>query len=247
MPANLQNIPSANPSTERLRLGGLQRLLRGDLESIHNSVERSSPKQAAFYITIILVGAGLYGGAVGTWRSPLQGGFTAIKFPLIVLLTAFGNGLLNAMLAPLLGLNLGFRQSFIAVLMSFTTAAAILGSFSPLVWFLTWNMPPLEAGGPVPFQAHALHLLTQILLIAFAGTAANLRLLQLLRRFSPSPGTAGRVLLAWLAGNLLLGGQLSWILRPFVGSPGLPVEFLRNDALRGNFFEAVLRTAKSLF
>ena len=49
------------------------------------------------------------------------------------------------------------------------------------------------------------------------------------------------------AGNLLLGSQLSWLLRPFVGSPGLPIEFIRKEAFHGNFFEAVLRAAKHLF
>jgi hypothetical protein len=233
--------------TSNLRLTQVPVLLRGELESIRSSVERTNVTQAAFYVAVILLGAGLYGGAVGAWRSPVQGAFTALKFPLILLLTTLGNALLNAMLAPLLGLNLRFRQSLMAILMSFTIAAAILGSFSPLVWFITWNMPPLEPGSPIPFQAHALHLLTQILLIAFAGVAANLRLLQLLQQLSGSKTVGGRVLLAWLAGNLLLGGQLSWMLRPFVGSPGLPVEFLRRDALHGNFFEAVLHTLKSLF
>jgi hypothetical protein len=68
---------------------------------------------------------------------------------------------------------------------------------------------------------------------------ANLRLLALLRRFAPTRGAAVATLLAWLGGNLLLGTQLSWVLRPFIGTPGLPVEFLRDEPLRGNFFEAV--------
>ena len=65
-------------------------------------------------------GAGLYGAAMGCWRDPMQALYTAIKFPLIILLTAAGNAMLNAMLAPLLGLNISFRQSFLAILMSFT-------------------------------------------------------------------------------------------------------------------------------
>ena len=55
------------------------------------------------------------------------------------------------------------------------------------------------------------------------------------------------VLFAWLAGNLLLGSQLSWILRPFIGSPGLPVEFVRPTALKGNFYETVFRSVINLF
>jgi len=38
-----------------------------------------------------------------------------LKFPLIILLTTAGNALLNAMLAPLLGLNIPFRQSCSAI------------------------------------------------------------------------------------------------------------------------------------
>jgi hypothetical protein len=210
-------------------------------------MEHPTAAQIVLYLLLIIFGAGVYGASVGSWRSPVQGGYTAIKFPLILLLTAFGNALLNAMLAPLLGLNLRFRQTLLAVLMSFTIAAVILGSFGPIVWFVTWNIPPLKTGQGAALTAHSVHLLTQVCLIAFAGVVANLRLIQLLRRLSGSVRIARRILFAWLAGNLLLGSQLSWLLRPFVGSPGLPVEFLRKEAFHGNFFEAVLRAAKNLF
>lgn len=222
-------------------------LLRGEPERMHRSLEHTSGAQVGFYLLIIILGAGLYGGSVGSWRSPLQGGYTAIKFPLILLLTAFGNALLNGMLAPLLGLNLRFRQTLLAVLMSFTIAAAILGSFGPMVWYVTWNMPPLQAAQGSSLTTHSFHLLSQVCLIAFAGIVANLRLVQLLQRLSGSPRIARRILFAWLAGNLLLGSQLSWLLRPFVGSPGLPIEFIRKEALHGNFFEAVWRAARNLF
>ena len=71
-------------------------------------------------------GAGLYGAAMGWWRDPQQALYVAVKFPLIILLTTPGNALLNAMLAPLLGLNIPLRQSCSAILMSFTVTAAIL-------------------------------------------------------------------------------------------------------------------------
>src|SRR5205085_7462686 len=134
----------------------------------------------------------------------------------------------------------------VAILMSFTIAATILGSLSPLVWFITWNLPDLQQGSVVSFHAHSFHLVTQIALIALAGLIANLRLVQLLQHLSGSTTVARRVLFAWLAGNLLLGSQLSWLLRPFVGSPGLPLEFLRKEAFHGNFFEAVGRALHSL-
>jgi hypothetical protein len=183
---------------------------------------------------------------MGCWRAPLQALFVATKFPLIILLTTLGNALLNAMLAPLLGLNLSFRQSFLSILMSFTIAGAILASFSPLAAFMIWNTPPMSPDARLSDGTYAMIQLTHVAVIAFAGIVANLRLVQLLRQLSGSAAVARRVLLAWLAGNLLFGSQLSWILRPFIGSPGLPVEFLRKTALHGNFFETVFSSLRKL-
>ena len=41
--------------------------------------------------------------------------------------------------------------------------------------------------------------------------------------------------------------QLVWILRPFIGLPNLPVEFLRPNAFQGNFFETVFHSVIELF
>ncbi len=43
------------------------------------------------------------------------------------------------------------------------------------------------------------------------------------------------------------GGQLAWNLRPFIGSPGLPVQFLRDEPLKGSFYEAVFYSLRCLF
>ena len=220
-------------------------LLRGETASTSAWVERPDARRVARWLAVIVAGSALFGAAMGWWRAPLQAAYTAVKFPLVLLLTTLGNALLNGMLAPLLGLNISFRQSLLAVLMSFTIAAAILGAFSPLLFFLVWNTPPLELRAQA-VASHSLILVVETLAIAFAGVAANLRLQQLLRRLAGSEAVARRVLCAWLAGNLFLGSQLSWMLRPFVGSPGLPVEFLRSDALHGSFFEALLRAVRHL-
>ncbi|MBI5683466.1 MAG: hypothetical protein HZC54_00165 [Verrucomicrobia bacterium] len=221
-------------------------LLRGESESISGWLDQSTTRRAALCIAMILVGAGLYGAAVGLWRSPLQAGYNAIKFPLIVLLTTLANALINGMFAPLLGLNLRFRQSLMAVLMSFTIAAAILGSFSPVVLFMVWNTPPLGPSLADARDAHSFLLVSQVALVAFAGIAGNLRLWQLLRQLGGSNAVAFKVMLAWLAINLFLGSQISWILRPFVGSPHLPVEFIRDDALAGSFYETLFSAVGKL-
>ena len=231
---------------ERLKPDEIATLLRGETETISAWSERPDARRFALHVAIIILGAGLYGAAMGWWRDPQQALFTAIKFPLVILLTTMGNALINAMLAPLLGLNIPFRQSFSAILMSFTVAAAILGAFSPVLAFMVWNAPPIS---PAAIQGATYNLikLANVAVIAFAGTTGNTRLFQLLARLGGSRAVALRVLFAWLTINLFLGSQLSWILRPFIGAPTLPVEFFRATALHGNFYENVFQSLLQIF
>lgn len=221
-------------------------LLRGEARPVREWIERGGAGRLVLCLGVVVAGTGAFGAALGSWRAGEQALYCAIKLPLILLLTSLGNGLLNAMLAPLLGLNLSARQSLLAVLLSFTIAAAILGAFSPVLWFLIWNLPPLTAAPGQVASAHRLLLVAETGMIAFAGVMANVRLMHLLREWGGSQAVARRVLFAWLAGNLFLGSQLAWILRPFVGSPGLPVQFLRGNAFEGNFYDALFRALRHL-
>ncbi len=221
-------------------------LLRGERGKLAAWTGQWSARRFVLHVMVIIVGAGLYGAAMGWWRDPQQALYVAIKFPLIILLTTLGNALLNAMLAPLLGLNLPFRQSGSAILMSCTITAAILGAFSPLLAFLVWNAPDLAAKN-FSSSTYPLILLAHVSVIALAGVTGNVRLFQVLAQLGGSRTVALRVLFAWLAVNLFLGSQLSWILRPFIGSPTLPVEFVRRSAFQGNFFEAVFHSLRQIF
>jgi len=217
--------------------------LRGDSASLKAEVTAFSLTAAIRHVVIIIIGCGFFGFTAGAWRSPIQGIFVAAKLPAILLFTAAGNALINGMLAPLLGVGLDLRKSFAAILASYTIASIVLAAFAPIVGFLVWTMPPL-ANAAVAVSAHHALLLSLIVAIAFSGVAANRRLLVLIREYSPHSSQATRLLWSWLAINFLLGSQLSWILRPFIGSPLLPVQFLRSDALHGNFYETVAHTVK---
>ncbi|HEX4130356.1 MAG TPA: hypothetical protein VHZ24_09950 [Pirellulales bacterium] len=160
----------------------------------------------------------------------------------MMLLTAIGNAGLNGVLAQLLGTGLTFGRTCSAILLSFAIAATILAAFSPLILFLLLNVPTLGTSD----SAYAVVLVSHVAAIALAGVVANYRLLRLIQHLCGSLGIARRTLLAWLAGNLLLGSQVAWVLRPFVGTPGAPVTFLRNDAVRGNFFEAIADSMRRL-
>ncbi|HTI72733.1 MAG TPA: hypothetical protein VMF06_22360 [Candidatus Limnocylindria bacterium] len=227
-------------------LGEIPMLLRGDPVQLRGWLADFRARRGLVCVAVIVAGAALYGAAMGCWRAPEQALYTAIKFPLVLLATTVGNALLNGVLAPLLGLQINFRQSTLAILMSQTIAVTILAAFSPLVFFTVWNLPPM-ATPEARAGAFAFLQVTQVLAIAFAGTTANVHLFRLLRSWGSSASVARNVLVAWLAGNLLLGTQLTWILRPFFGSPHLAVQFLRADALRGNFFESVAYSITYLF
>jgi hypothetical protein len=219
----------------------LPALLRGETVTLAWWMERANLRQTLLFLGVIVAGNLAFGAAIGFWRAPLQSVYAALKLPLVFVLTAYGNAFLNGLLAPLLGVNITFRQSLFLILMSFVIASSILGSFSPLVLFMIWNLPPVPIGGAPAGPAYQFVQLSLAGIVAFAGVMANWRLFPLLREHAPNRRAASRVLFAWLSGNLFLGSQICWILRPFVGKPDIPVEFLGPGLHQGNFFETIFK------
>ena len=199
-----------------------------------------------FCLAAVVVGAGSYGAVMGCWRSPLQALYTGIKLPLVILLTTLSNGLLNGMLAPLLGLNTTFRQSFVIVLMSFAIASVVLGALSPVALFLVWNTPPLTAVTASSSQEYGFMQLTLAVFVAVAGTIGNVRLVPLLCEWTGNARIARNVLFAWLAVNLFLGSQICWVLRPFIWGQTDQVTFIGRNCFQGSFFETVFDAARRL-
>ena len=223
-------------------LAPLKTLLAGDAHPLARWLDEPG-RGSLLCAGVIVLGGGVYGVTLGLWRAPAQAAYTALKFPLLVFLTCGSNALLNGMLAQVLGLEISFRQTTQTILMSFALAALILCAFSPIMLFLLWNTPALDESEGL---GHHLLIASHVAVIAFAGVVANWRLLRLLERLSARAATARTILFSWLSGNLLLGSQLAWVLRPFVGLPGLPVEFLRPHPWQGNFFEPLFYALRNL-
>src|SRR4029079_13543758 len=87
-------------------------------------------------------------------------------------------------------------------------------------------------------------LLMNVLTIAIAGLLGNLRLHSLLRRLIGQRAIAVRVLAAWVLIELLVGSEISWWLRPFLGWPHMPVVFTVADPFSGSFYEEVFGAAR---
>jgi hypothetical protein len=198
-------------------------------------------------VVAVVLGAGVYGMVMGSWSSALQAVYTGIKLPLVILLTTAGNGLLNGMVAPLLGLNISFRESLAVVLMTFGIAAAVLGALSPVALFFVWNAPPLTAATNMTSPEYQRMQLALAVFVAFAGVVGNLHLVPMLREWTRSLAVTRNVLLAWLAGNLLLGSQICWVLRPFIWEPGGNEQFIGKGYLRGSFYETVFEAVRHLW
>ena len=49
----------------------------------------------------------------------------------------------------------------------------------------------------------------------------------------------------WVIVFALVGAQMGWVLRPFIGNPDMPFTWFRGR--ESNFFQAVLHTFQSLF
>jgi len=220
--------------------------LRASPERLHDWVKQHPARLIILCVTAIVVGSGMYGAAMGSWREPLQAFYTGIKLPLAILLTTLGNGLLNGMLAPLLGLNVTFRQSLVMVLFSFALTSVILGALSPVALFAVWNTPPLSAATQLSSPEYGFMQLVIAGFIAIAGVVGNVRLLPLLSQWTRRAHVARNVLLAWLVGNLFLGSQICWVLRPFIWDPAGRVEFIGQQYFRGSFYETVFEAARRL-
>jgi hypothetical protein len=219
----------------------------GHLRELLNPPSASGPPSQEHTRSLwlwIWIAGGLYGFSLGIGRGGLQGVYAGCKFPLVLAGVILGNAFLNTMLAHLAGVNLRFREILDLLLSCFALFSLILASLTPVFLFLSFQLP--DRSTPLNRVFYSGYLLTHVGMIALAGCGAHLRLFHRIARACGNRRRAKTVVVLWLCGNLLLGAQLSWNLRPFFGSPNLPVEFVRPNALERNFFEAVVHHASAL-
>lgn len=231
----MKEAPPNVSSPEIMTPATLARGQASDLAPLF-ATERIRPSILQAVVTIIL-GAGSYGFTVGLWRGIEMAFFVAIKTPALLFITLLVTGLLNGILGLLLGTGIGFRQSILCQLLAFSLAAILLAALAPITFFLALEAPPMDS--PEAGRAHSFYLLIHTALIGLGGFLAVTRLFELLKDFAPTFQAARVTLLSWLASNAFVGAQLSYLLRPFFGSPSLEIQFLRPDPFNGTFYEAV--------
>jgi hypothetical protein len=215
---------------------GLVLRRRGDLLAEVTQGERL-PWHWASLTLLMTVAAALYGAVLGSWHGGILTLYVALKMPLVLILTSALTLVFNWLVAALLGFPLRFGQVAVLTFMALSVGSVLLASLSPIAWFFTFTSPEPSAAART---THNLLYLMHTGFVAACGLAGNVSLWSALRRIAPSPVTARRVYLLWVVTYALVGGEVAWALRPFVGSIYYPVVFLRDDALEGNVYEFIV-------
>ena len=182
------------------------------------------------------LGAAVYGAVLGQWHGPRLALYVAVKLPMVLLLTSGLTLLLSWILAQLLGLPLRFGQVAVLIFLGLASASVMLASLAPVAWLFTVSAPPPTTAART---AHNLLYLMHTGFVGSSGLAGSFALRQALRATGRPPEVVRRVYGSWILAYAFVGGEITWALRPFVGSVYHPVVFLRDDALRGNVYEFI--------
>lgn len=168
----------------------------------------------------------LYGAVMGTFRGLtgqdqwlLQIIYSALKVP-ILLTASFAIGLPSFfVLSTLMGLRQDFVESIRALVAAQAGMAIVLAALSPLtlLWYAS-SRDYHEALGFNGLMFLAASLIAQYLLRAYYRPLA-----------SRNPRHR-KLLAAWAAIYIFVAIQLAWLLRPFIGSAKMEVQFLRPEA-----------------
>ncbi len=183
-------------------------------------------------------GAALYGAALGLWSGGRQVVYAAVKLPLVLIVTASLTMVFNWVSAVLLGLRLRLAQVAVLSFLVLAVAAVVLGSLAPVAWLFSTSVEPPSLDART---THNLLYLLHTVMVGFAGLIGVAVLWRTLEQLAGDPGRARKIFAAWVLSFALVGGEVAWALRPFVGSIYYPSAFLRPDALDGNVYEFVAR------
>jgi hypothetical protein len=178
----------------------------------------------------------LYGAAMGTFRAlaaqshwALQMLYSAVKVPLLLMATFVISLPSFYVINSLFGLRRDFAWAVRSLVAAQAGLAIVLASLAPLT--LAWY-----ASSAVYQYA----LLFNGAMFAVASFAAQRLVRGYYRPLIAADRRHGQLLWCWLAVYTAVAIQMAWLLRPFIGSPGRPVQFLRDNPW-DNAYEYVAR------
>ncbi len=175
-------------------------------------------------VLLIVLVAGLCDGAVmgsygGVFRSyGLQPLYSALKVPLLLL----GTFALTVPSFYVLNTLMGLRTDFGVALRSLVAAQAVLA-------LVLASLTPYVALMYVSGVSYPAAILFNGVTFGIASVAAQWPLRRFYRPLIQRDPRHRLMLRAWLVIYIFVGIQMGWMLRPFIGAPGKPARFFRED------------------
>jgi hypothetical protein len=187
---------------------------------------------------LLIVCAAAYGAVLGMWHGARLAAFDALKLPLVLILTSAITMIFSWMVATALAVPLMFGQVAVLTVLALTTASVLLVSLAPIAWFLTICAP---APSVAARTTHNLLYLMHTAIVGCCGVAGTRALGSGLRRTGHPRERVRLVYALWVLTYAVVGGEVAWAFRPFVGSVSAahPIVFMRSDALDGNVYEFI--------
>jgi hypothetical protein len=188
----------------------------------------AKPRQATLLAAGVL-GAALWGAAMGSHVGGAHLWICALKMPLFLLATL-------ALCLPLMhlcllawGVRASASQTMGVALAGLATFALCLGALAPVVGLFC-------ATAPIPRMASYLNLYALCLLSGFCAGIAGLRAMAHGMR---ALGGGVAPLVGWVLIYQFTGAQMAWVLRPWIGSSYGVGGYSLDHGLTGNFYTGV--------
>jgi hypothetical protein len=209
----------------------MARILRQVDLLLRGPTDGEAPSVRALAVVAVVSGL-FYGAVMGSYGGDRawQMLFSGLKLPLLLLVTFLLSLPSFFVLNTLLGVRADFPEALRALLISQAGLTVVLGALAPYtaLWY-------------VSFEGYHAAIVFNALMFTVASVTGQ----WLLRRaYAPLVARAPvhRLLLrTWLVVYAFVGIQMAWVLRPFIGYPGMPAQFFRSEPW-GNAYMAVLQS-----
>lgn len=215
------------------------------------------------FVAVALVLGATYGFFMGwyaiarTWGTPgardgwMQMFASMVKVPALFLCTLIVTFPSLYVFNALVGCRLMFGATLRLLVAAIVVHLAVAASLAPIVAFFTLSTTSYE-----------FMVVLNIVMLGIGGFVGLGFLLKALRRLaeaakpvlvntgaSPTAGgddaaSANRIFYVWVVIYGLVGAQMGWLMRPFIGHPGVPFAWFRTRG--GSFFESALEHLRHL-
>ena len=194
--------------------------------------EQDMERQIQYFSLYALLFSAIYGFLLGMYSGNFQMIAGAVKFPLLVFGTLFLCLPPLYMVNILIGVKLSFRQTLVILLGVTYVMSALLASLSPILVFAMLNTTSNNV-------ICIITLISCSISGIFALNCVWKGMTYLINRQGAQSNTW--IIKIWSVMFMLVGTQLSWGLRPFIGQRG---EFILFRLVEGNFYLAVFTLLK---